>query len=450
MANNFISKIASGILNKAGLFTKADVQSEFKAIALDKENRYLSTVGVDPTAGLKKPSNVSFQTLRDVAKYDALTRICITVIKKSVSQSHWSVGPIDSTKEYDQAGIDYLTDLFTVQNRNNENMRTLLDRVIEDILVLDAGSIEKVMNPEGLIVGLNSVDGATIRPVYNQYGELGEPAYKQYINDKVVAEFEADEMMYLMQNPQNDITSFGYGLSPIESILLVVQASFQADLYNVKAFSENNIPPGMIDLGDMGDDQARQFISNWDSTVINNPRKMKFVWGNSSDKKFQQFGSNNKDMQYIEYTDWLSRIKLASFGLTGIDANITQDLNRATASEQASISKARGVRSIKRLFEEYFNREIIKSEGYDNIEFKFEEAEELSEQKEQAEIDKIRIESGVQTPDEIRARDGYDSTDYVKPEEKPVADDSEADAAAQYLNQEAEKTKSKYYRPLNK
>lgn len=128
-------------------------------------------------------------------------------------------------------------------------MRILLDRVLEDLLVLDAGAIEKVHSLDGAkIMGLNSVDGATIRPVYNEYGELGNVAYKQFMNGKVVAEFSQEELVYIMSNPQNDVTMFGYGVSPIESVLMQVQASLEADMYNIKHFSKDNIPPGMLNL----------------------------------------------------------------------------------------------------------------------------------------------------------------------------------------------------------
>ena len=46
-------------------------------------------------------------------------------------------------------------------------------------------------------------------------------------------------------------------------------------------------------------------------------------------------------MQYAEYIEWLTRIKLAAYGLTGLDANIIHDVNRATAEQQAQISASR-------------------------------------------------------------------------------------------------------------
>lgn len=162
-------------------------------------------------------------------------------------------------------------------------MRVLLDRIMEDLLVLDAGVIEKVYSLDGKqIVGLNSVDGSTIRPLYNEFGELGDPiAYYQFIDGKKVAEFRREDLVYIMANPQNDIDLFGYGMSPIESILLEVQAGLEATMYNLKKFGQDNVPPGILDLGEMTQDQAEEFIALWDATVVGNTNAMKFIWGKS-------------------------------------------------------------------------------------------------------------------------------------------------------------------------
>jgi len=91
----------------------------------------------------------------------------------------------------------------------------------------------------------------------------------------------------------------------------------------------------------MTQDQAEDFIATWNATVVGNNQSMKFVYGSNQDKKFIPFNSTNKDMQYAEYIEWLTRIKLATFGLSGIDANLMQDVNRATAKVQHAISNSR-------------------------------------------------------------------------------------------------------------
>lgn len=388
--------------------------------------------------GISKPTNVSFDQLRLIARYDAVIRICINAIKKEVSQSNWAIVP-KPMKKVSQKLIDEITDRFLFVNTQGENFRMLLDRMLEDLLTIDAGVIEVVRNAKGIITDLNSIDGATLKPCLNSRGEHDpDRAYVQVIDNKVVAEFKEEDIIYIMANPQSDIRYYGFGFSNIESILLAVQASLNADMYNSRAFSDDNIPPGILDLGDVTQEEAERFQMLWDATVIGNTRKLKMVWGSGKGKKYQPFQSNNKDMQFVEYIDWLSRLKLAVYGLTPLDANITQDINKSVAAAQRSISQSRGVRNIKKLLEEYFYRNLLIPMGGKDLEFKFEVNATMEEKKIQAEIDKIYLDSGVITPQEVAKREGFDylaidNVDYVEPKVEP---------------KEPTQRKGKYFKPL--
>lgn len=391
-----------------------------------------------PKKGLSK-TGVTFDQLRQVARHDAITRICINTIKKEVSQAEWAIVPKKRATSVNKEGIIRMTDLFERVNSQGENIRMLLDMVLEDLLSMDAGPIEKVYNYKGELTELNSIDGATIRPRFDQFGRFDpNRAYVQVIENHVVAEFKANEIIYMMQNPQNDVKLFGYGMSPIESVLLQVQASLEADLYNARSFSENNIPPGMLDLGDMTEEEAMKFKAVWDATVIDNTHKLKFIWGNDNAKKYIPFQKNNKDMQFVEYIDWLSRIKLAVYGLSSQDANILQDVNRSTAQVQERISNARGVNTIKNLVAEYWTREIIRPAGYEDLEFKFETAVSLEEKKKQAEIDEIYINMGVYRPVDVANREGFKVSEQPEEEDYDVKDPLEEDEETISENMEEE------------
>lgn len=358
-----------------------------------------------------KKTWVDFSVLRALARHDALVRICITTIKKSISQSDYVIKKkLRCPENLDlEEQIDDVYNLFDRMNDNEENMRVMLDRIIDDILTLDAWAIEVIWSFDWTkILSLSSIDGATIRPVYNQYWELDEDfAYRQFINWTEVAKFWKKEMVYIMQNPQNDVNYFGYWMSPIESILLQVQASLEADLYNIKAFTKNNIPAWLLDLWPMSNTEAMDFIATWNATVLWNNETMKFVWWSDIAKKYTPFNSSNRDMQFAEYIDWLSRVKLAAFGLTGLDANILQDVNYSTSESQMRISSSKWVMSVKNLIEENITSKIIRrmGENYKWLEFKFRPAVDLKDLKTQAEIDTLNIESWIYNPSFVRERD---------------------------------------------
>jgi len=389
---------------------------KFNAVSLNMVRGWFSSQTQVQKYGLKKPWRVTFKTLRQIAQRDAIIRICINVIKKSVSQCEWDIaikknapGKID--KDYEEERMK-IFELFDNMDMNGENLRTLLDRLLEDILCLDAWVLEIIRSMDGKeIVALNCIDAATIRPVYNAYGELGSPAYYQLLNEAKVAEFEKEDLVYMMMNPQNDVDFYWYGMSNIEAIMLQVQAALEADMFNIKKFSKDNTPPGILDLWDMTQDQAEEFIATWNATVVGNPHSMKFVRGSNQEKKFIPFQGTNKDMQYVEYINWLSKLKLAAYGLSGMDANILQDMNRSNWEVMAEISSSRGVASAKKLIEEYFTRNIIRQMDKDNdkykrLEFKFQSITALDGLLKRAQTDDLYVGMWALTVDEIRARDG--------------------------------------------
>lgn len=408
--SSLIQRALSPMLARLGFVEKS------KAIATQAQNGFLPSAGfTDYTAtklGMAKPTKVSFDYLRKIAQYDAIIGICIRSVKKSVSQSGWRIVPREGYAKNEKQ-IKEARNLFTFVNSSGENLRLLLDRIVDDLLTLDAAVVEKVYNAKGQLIELNSVDGATIRPRFDEYGDYDkEFAFAQVIGNKTVAEFARSEIIYMMQNPQNDIKKYGYGMSPIESILLMVQASLNADLHNASIFSEDNIPPGILDLGDMTEAEAKKFIREWNATVIGNTNRMKFVYGATQGQRFVPLKTSNKDMQYVEYVDWLSRLKVSTFGLSSMDINIMQDVNRATAEVQASLSQSKGVRTVKRLIEDYFNREILLASEYDEVEFKFDDYVTVEERKKQAEVDKIYVEAGIQSGREVAEREGF-STEHI-------------------------------------
>ena len=378
--------------------------------------------------GVQKPTNITFEQLREIAKYDSVIRICTNKIKKCVSQSKWDIVPRKGfTKNL--KNMDRAQALFMTINQNGESFRSLLDQVLEDILVLDAGCIEKVYNAKGEIVELYGVDGATIRPKFDASGAQNpESAFVQVINGKNVAEFGKADMMYIMANPKTDVYHYGYGESGIESILLQVNAALQADMYNARAFASDNVPPGLLDIGDRTDEEAAQFAELYNATVIGNTQQIKMIWGSEgSATKFIPFNKSNKDMQYIEYIDQLTRTKLAVYGLSPLDANLTQDVNRSTAEALAELSNSEGVLNNKRLIEEYMNRDILMAMGINDCELQLERSVSLSDKKKQADIDKIYIETGVQAANQIAEREGFVVDSETETPEEDVTEPDETD-----------------------
>lgn len=378
----------------------------------------------NPQLGIpKENSGVSFLTLRRISYIDPIVRNCINIIKKEVSQSPWKIIKDPLATKLDDGEFKAAHEFFRYLNIDGENMRMLLDRTVEDLLALDAGVWELIPNSKGEIVALNSVDAASIRFKINNKGE--QLSYVQVIDGRNVADFESNELIYMMMNPQNNVQRYPYGMSPIEGILLAIQSSLNADLHNANMFAADNVPSGILNLGNIHEHEAEAIKALWDSQVIGNTQGLKFMFGPEK-VDFLDFKRSNKDMQYIQYLDRITRIILASFGLSSIDLNIIQDTNRSTSIAQQKLSNSRGVMTVRHIIEETINTRLFRAMGFKTISFEFDKMVDLAERKMQAEIDKIYVSDiGALSINEIRERDGFDLLDDESNELNAIEEEDE-------------------------
>ena len=121
--------------------------------------------------GLVKPGKISYDTLRRAALSVHIVRICIHTLKQKVTKTKWVIQNTDLTKRNkEDPRVKEVTDLFKHPNTNDESFRTMLDKMVEDLLTLDAVSIEKTRYPDGSLAEMYFVDSETVRPVYDEYG----------------------------------------------------------------------------------------------------------------------------------------------------------------------------------------------------------------------------------------------------------------------------------------
>lgn len=406
----------------AGFLAKSKKEEPVAPKAIAWSNNYRGVA--NPNLGIpKEASGVSFLTLRRISYIEPIVRSCVDIIKKEVSQSPWRIVKDPLAKSMSEDEFRRAHKFFRNINPDGENMRILLDRTVEDLLVLDAGVWELLPNSRGEIVGVNSVDGASIRFKTDSKGQ--DLSFVQVVDGHNVADFTRDEIIYMMMNPQNNVQRYPYGMSPIEGILLAIQSSLNADLYNANMFASDNVPQGILHLGNIKEYEAEAIKAMWDAQVVGNQHGLKFMWG--QDKiDFMDFKKSNKDMQYIQYLDRLTRIILAKFGLSAIDLNIIQDVNRSTSQAQQKLSNSRGVQTVKHLIQETINTRLFSAMQLETIMFEFDKTVDLNERKLLAEIDKIYVaDIGAVTINEVRQRDGFDILEDESNELQAIEEEDE-------------------------
>jgi len=285
--------------------------------------------------------------------------------------------------------------------------RTFLEVLLDDILTFDAGVIVKNKNFLGEIAEMYLIPGQDVKLYRNPDRTIPnspEPAYVWEDQGILRAEYTKDEIVYIMDNPQQN----GYGMSPLEVAAYIITASLYADEYNIDFFKHSNVPPAIVNLGkNITQEQRKQFEVLWDNEVAGKGlHRMMFISGADSPQYLAMRNMSSRDMQMMEYLKWTLSVKCACYQISPQDIGFVMDFHRSTSDTQKEITKDKGVKNLLFLLKTYFNTEIVKKEfPFKDVKFDWMGID-LQDEKTQSEIDIQDINAGVISRNDRRRRLG--------------------------------------------
>ncbi len=297
---------------------------------------------------------VAPSTLRNWADNSEWPRAAINHRRVQVSQSEWGIVPIDPKREVDEALQAKIELLLLHPNNKQKTFRALIEPVIEDILVLDRGVIEKEITVAGEPTALHLVNGADIRTRPMWSGEPADPRYEWWPNNVFVSNMLDTQVILMMANPTSHRVD---GISPLEMLKHTIDADLEARDFNVRAVRQHS-PNGLLNLGEnVGANVIDAFRAYWDAEVAG--KKQMGIIGGVQNPEFIKMGQTARDMQYMQWQVYLLRKIAAVFGIAPQDLGITFDVNRANATTQQELSEDRGLKPLLRLIEEEMNSKVI-------------------------------------------------------------------------------------------
>jgi hypothetical protein len=202
------------------------------------------TVAYSGNRGRVGKANV--RMFRNWAEHSEWVRAAIDIRKTQASQAEWQILPVDDERPFSQPLTDRITALLRKPNPQNDSFRSFIEPVIEDILVLDAGCVEKVRSLRDEPVELWPVDGGLIRVSATWDGDPEEARYWWYPDQLPRASYRNDELLYMMMKPR---TYTPIGLSPLETLKMAIDGELRGSAYNDRQLNQA-APDGMLDLGE--------------------------------------------------------------------------------------------------------------------------------------------------------------------------------------------------------
>jgi phage portal protein BeeE len=314
-------------------------------------------VGVSNIEIIRSP-----QRLRTWAETTELVYAAINVIRDRVSSAEWQMKPIDQTKPYDTAFMQKMTDLFNHPNPTMESWRSFIAVIVEDICVLDTGSIEKEYALGGEVIGLWPVDGGKVG--FNKYWDGQENVERYYylpggFGSKPIPMLNRELVVMQRNRASYRMT----GLPPITVLARTIDSIVVSDQYQLE-MAKQHPPSGMVLIPNLDQNQVDQIKSKYEMEVAG--RKATFFLGYGTDgdggrATYYPLIYNAQTMQWENWQELLIRKVAAVFGLSPQDLNLERDVNRSTAETQAQHTSDVGLYPMLQMIQGYLNREIVDS-----------------------------------------------------------------------------------------
>lgn len=284
--------------------------------------------------------------------------------------------------------------------------KDLLEAIVDDLCMYDAGAIVKRKTRGGAPHEMYSIDGSQIVRYRNTDYSTPQPPYRSYaweVAGRNVADFTTEELLYMMANPQHQ----GYGFSPLEAAVHIIMGSLYAETYNLDAF-RSQIPPAIMNLGPINDNQRIRFRTEWANEVMGRGGVHRLMFinvdtkdGKSKPELIPMDTLTQKEMEFMKYLQWTLAIKCMCFQISPQDIGFVQDFHRTTAEVQKGIS-SEGVQDMASLVEGYFTRDILQNfMGLSGIAFRF-EREEAGMDLDKARIYDTFLRAGAVNRNEVR------------------------------------------------
>lgn len=354
------------------------------------------------------------RTLRRFSEKNVWVRVAINRRRQAISEAKWTLVRIDDEKAKPDAGVvNAVNELFTRINDKGESFATILGELVEDILVLDAGVCEIEKKAGGGIAALWSVPGEEIAPDPKWDGSQPKMVrYHQFRDGKLIASYKNDEMIYMMANPRSCSV---VGLSPLEVLMDTVEADLYGEDFEFGRMKET-APSGILYLGGgWPSEKVDAFRDQWEQDIAGS-RDVAIIGGGGYDPEsgttsqppaFIPFSRSARDEMRREYMRWLATKVAAAFQMDLLAFNLSEAIHKSVGTNlQAKTDE--GLISLASVIEAYVTREILwVLDPLHRHKFSFVDIT-PRDAKQEAEIDKLYMEIGCTTPNEVRARQGKD------------------------------------------
>lgn len=354
--------------------------------------------GYNIAARPRSHERVAFDTLKGFIEAYDVAQIAIWHRIDSIRAMDWSLvpapgfaGDADDAIARGKAALEYPD--------GEIPFASWLAKWLYDILAYDAGTLYRLRNRRGDVIGLSAVDGTTVAPLLDYWGRSPKPpaeAYVQYVNGVPWNWLTRDDLIY---EPFRPITGSPYGRAPLESILLNANTDLRFQAYFLQRFTDGNIPAAFASAPETWTpQQIEQFQEYWDAFMLGDQsvkNQIRWIPGGSNIA-----WSNEKNFD-DKFSLFLMRKSLAAYHVVPADVGFTDDVNRSSGETQGDVQHRIGdlplIGHAEGILSAFLRRDLRLP-----VVFSFDTGQEKEDRLALAQAWKLYVDAGAASPDEMR------------------------------------------------
>lgn len=355
---------------------------------------------------------IAFSTLRGLIDAYDFAQICIWHRIDSIRSLERSLVAADGY-EGDVTDAVKIGEAFLKKPDRETPWDAWLAEYLYDVLAYDAGSLSRMRDRLGRTVGLRTVDGTTLAPLLDDWGNTPQypaEAYIQYVNGLPWNWLTDRDLIY---RPFRKRSNSPYGSAPMESLLLNANTDLRFQAYFLQRFTEGNIPRAFASAPESWTpDQIEQFQQAWDALMRGDQEilsQIKWIPGGGAIA-----WSDEKDFSDT-FSLFMMRKTAAGYHVVPADLGFTETVNRSTGETQSDVQHRLGDTPLAKHVDGIITAVLQDDLGLP-IQHKFDLGEEQDDRLQTAQADFIYWRMAAVGTSEIRAM-RYGLTE---PEGKPV------------------------------
>jgi 8-oxo-dGTP pyrophosphatase MutT (NUDIX family) len=341
---------------------------------------------------------VSFETLKGLIRAYDVARICIRHRIASLRSLDWQLVAADG---FGGDVSDAVTLGMACLKRPDRKtlFKPWLSKYLRDVLSYDAGTLYRMRNRGGRVIGLKVIDGTMIAPLQDYWGDSPEPpaeAYVQFANGLPWNWLTRDDLIY---EPYDPATESLYGMAPIEDVILNANTDIRFQVYFLQRFTDGNLPAAFAAAPDSWTpEQIEHFQAYWDAMLKGDQAGKHQIKWMPPGSKFEW--SNEKDFS-DKFSLFLMQKTCAAFSVVPADLGFTEDVNRSSGESQADVQHRVGDLPLAGHIQDILSAFLQDDLGLP-LKFAFDLGEEQDDRLAVAQANDIYIKNGTVSNSEVR------------------------------------------------